>query len=337
MQQNSKKTTRDLRQEQCITNWFKSKGCGTVVASTGFGKSRIGLLVINKILDKYPTKCILIVVPTTLLKEQWETQLDDWGFSLNCNVLVINTAIKNNYSCDLLIIDEIQRVAADTFKEIFKTVKYRYILGLTATFERLDAKHKTIEKFCPICDTVPIQECLLNNWISAYKLYLVLVDVEDINTYKEYNKDFQKSFEFLGYDFNLAMSLLGPKGFLNRSKLRDERCKNCSEEERKNTFKAITFHATNFIRAIQSRKAFINNHPKKIELAQKIIDNRLNSKIVTFSNNVKMAESIKRGSVYTGKTTKKKGRITIDEFNSLPTGVLNTCFKADEGNLNFIK
>lgn len=329
--QQPEKSSRDLRQEQCVRAWLKSKGRGTIVASTGFGKSRVGLIIIKKILEKYFTQRILIVVPTTLLKEQWQQHIDSWGFSLNCDIQVINTVIKQAWTCDLLIIDEIQRVSADTFKEVFNTVQYKYILGLTATFERLDGKHKLVEKYCPICDNVPITECLVNGWVSPYKIYQVLIDVDDIETYKQYNKQFQADFEFFGYDFNLAMSLLGPNGFINRAKLRDERCKNESEEQRKAMFNTITYHATSFMRMIQKRKAFINNHPKKIELAQRIIDNRPDSKIVTFSNNVKMAEAIKRGNVYTGKTSKKKGRMTIEEFNSQDTGVLCTCFKADEG------
>ena len=327
----TEKSSRDLRQEQCVKAWFKSKGKGCIVASTGFGKSRVGLMIISKILDKYPTKRVLIVVPTTLLKEQWEQHIDSWRFSLNCDIQVINTVIKHAWNCDLMIIDEIQRIAADTFKEVFNTVKYQYILGLTATFERLDGKHKLIEQYCPICDSISTIECKTNGWISPYKIYQVLINAEDIDTYKQYNKEFQKHFEFFGYDFNLALSLLGPKGFINRAKLRDKRCPNGTDEERKNVFKAITYHATAFMRCIQARKAFINNHPKKIELAQKIIDNYPFSKIVTFSNNVKMAEAIKRGEVYTGKTSKKKGRTTIEEFNKKSSGVLCTCFKADEG------
>lgn len=325
------KSSRDIRQEQCVKAWLRSKGKGCIVASTGFGKSRVGLLIIQKILNNYPTQRILIVVPTTLLKEQWEQQIDSWGFSLNCDIQVINTVIKQSWACDLMIIDEIQRVSADTFKEVFNTVKYKYVLGLTATFERLDGKHKIVEEYCPICDNIPIAECLANGWVSSYKIYQVLIDVDDIEVYQRYNKEFQTHFEFFGYDFGLAMSLLGPKGFINRAKLRDERCPNGTEEQRKTMFKAITYHATAFMRCIQARKAFINNHSKKIELAQRIIDSRPNSKIVTFSNNVKMAEAIKRGNVYTGKTSKKKGRITIEEFNSKETGVLCTCFKADEG------
>ncbi len=329
--QQVEKSSRDLRQEQCIKNWLLSKGKGCIVASTGFGKSRVGLLIIQRILNKYPSQRILIVVPTTLLKEQWEQLIDSYGFSLNCDIQVINTVIKKAWVCDLLIIDEIQRVSAATFREVFNTVNYKYVLGLTATFERLDGKHKIVEKYCPVCDNVPITECLVNGWVSTYKVYQVLIDVDDIDIYKEYNKQFQADFEFFGYDFNLAMSLLGPKGFINRAKLRDEMCPNGSDEQRKAMFTNITYHATDFMRMIQKRKAFINNHPKKIELARKIIDARPNSKIITFSNNVKMAESIKRGEVYTGKTGKKKGRTTIEEFNTKKTGILCTCFKADEG------
>ena len=49
----TEKSSRDLRQEQCVKAWFKSKGKGCIVASTGFGKSRVGLMIISKILLIY--------------------------------------------------------------------------------------------------------------------------------------------------------------------------------------------------------------------------------------------------------------------------------------------
>lgn len=125
--------------------------------------------------------------------------------------------------------------------------------------------------------------------------------------------------------------MIGPKGFINRAKLRDEMCPNGTSEQRKQVFQSITYHTTAFMRSIQKRKAFINNHPKKIELARRIIEMRPNAKIITFSNNVKMAESIGIGKVYTGRDSKKKGRITIEEFSYQESGVLNTVKKADEG------
>jgi len=35
--QQVEKSSRDLRQEQCVRNWLLSKGKGCIVASTGFG------------------------------------------------------------------------------------------------------------------------------------------------------------------------------------------------------------------------------------------------------------------------------------------------------------
>ena len=48
------------------------------------------------------------------------------------------------------------KYASETFKTIFECVQYKLILGLTATFERLDGKHELIKKYCPICDTITL-------------------------------------------------------------------------------------------------------------------------------------------------------------------------------------
>ena len=321
--------TRDERQELCRINWIKSKCKGTIEACTGFGKTRCAVNCIKSILNKYPDKKILIVVPTNGLKEQWLTHIENNSLQLNTEVQIINTVIKHEWICDLLILDEIHRCFAEQLSRVFNVVKYKYILGLTATVERLDGKHVLIEKYCPICDRVTLLEAQINRWVSNFKEYQVLLDVDDIDIYKQYNKDFISAFETFNFDFNLAMNCIGPKGFINRAKLRDEICKNGGD--RKQVFQNITFNSMKFMRAIQKRKAFINNHPKKLELTRKIIEARPNSKIITFSNNIKMAESIGIGYVYTGKESKKKNRITLDEFNALDSGVLCTSQMANEG------
>ena len=280
----------------------------------------------------YPNLSILIVVPTSILKDQWKSQLDSWGLGLNANVEVINTVVKrNNYKADILVLDEVHRYAASTFLKVFETVSYRFVLGLTATFDRLDGKHEIIAKYCPVVDIITSTEALANQWVSEYKEYLVLIDVDNIEEYQKWNKEFQVHFEYLNFDFNLAMSLLGPTGFINRAKLRDQRCPNGTEAERKEVFKQITYHATAFMRCIQQRKAFVNNHPKKLELTRKIINARPFSKVITFSNNIKMAEAIGIGKVYSGKDTKKKGRLTMEEFANGDFQVINTIQKCNEG------
>ena len=159
-----------------------------------------------------------------------------------------------------------------------------------------------------------------------------MIDVDDIETYKNLNKEWLEHFEFFGFDFDKAMSCTGKDGWRYKLQLRDEMYKGNDENKRKQILNAISYHSAGFMRTMTQRKAFINNHPKKIEIAKKIIEARHDKKIITFSNNVKMAESISNGDyVYTGKLGKKKGRVMIEDFLSGNIKILNSCKKLDEG------
>jgi superfamily II DNA or RNA helicase len=215
---------------------------------------------------------------------------------------------------------------------VFDCVNYKLILCLTATLERLDGKHEIIKEKCPVVDEISQLETVVNGWVSPYREYEVLIDVDDIDDYKDMNKEFQRHFEFFNFDFNLAISCCGKDGWKNKLRYRDELYKGSDENKKKEILQAISYHAAGLMRTMQQRKAFINNHPKKIELARKIIEAREGKKIITFSNSVKMAESIGIGAVYTGRDSKKKGRMTLEEFsNSDNINVLNSCNKLDEG------
>ena len=322
--------TRDERQEESMKKWLQNKGKGTLECCTGFGKSRITINIIKKLLGKYPNMRIIIIVPTELLKNQWLEHVDNYQLQFNVEVQIINTAAKNGGVYDLLVIDEIHTSAANSLIAVFKSIKYKLILGLTATFERLDERHKLLEQYCPIIDTVTLQEAQLNGWVSQYNEYLVLIDVDDIDLYKQYNKEFTEHFEFFNYDFGKAMSMVGPNGLKHRLAYRDELC-NGDESKKKDMLKAITYHATGFMRAIQSRKKFVYEHPEKLRLAEEIIKHRSDKKIVTFCANTKVAESFSVGKVYTGKESKKKNRISIEEFTKQPSGVLHTCKLMEAG------
>ena len=227
---------------------------------------------------------------------------------------------------------EVHRVNSDDFSQVFQKVKYKLILGLTATFERLDGKHVIMQKYCPIIDQVTFAEALANGWVSDYKEYVVLIDVDDIQTYKEINKEWITHYEFFNYDFNLAMSMVEPAvGFRNKLRYRDTIYSGDDDRVKKDVLKEINYHSIRFMQLIQQRKSFINNHPKKLEIARRIINARPNKKIITFSNNIKMAESIGIGEVYSGRTSKKRSATIIEDFNNSKDGVLNTIKRADEG------
>ena len=320
--------TRDERQEQCRKNWILNKCKATLVCPTGFGKTRTAINCLNSVIKKYPSFRILVIVPSEALKNQWQSILITNMLSFNSQVCIINTAIKHDWNVDILVLDEAHRYCSEEYSTIFTKVKYKMILGLTATLERLDGKHSILEKYSPVVDKVSLTEALTNGWVSTYKEYQVIIDVDDIDTYLKWDNEFTRHFEFFNFNFKLLMALVGPQGFKRRIEYRDLICQD--ESQKSEVLKAITIHATAAMRALQNRKKFINNHPKKIEIAKKIIAARPNSKIITFSNHVKMAESI-GGDVYTGKISKKKGNDLIDKFNNSEFGLLNSCHRLNEG------
>ena len=324
--------TRTERQQEAVKKWIKNAGKGTWEFPTAFGKTFTAITAIKAVRKKYPELRILVVVPTTTLRDQWYEELNKHDIYFNIEVQVINTVIKHEWICDMLIIDEIHTSIADTLRRVFECVKYKLILGLTATFERLDGKHILLNKYCPVIDVVSTLEAISNDWISEFKEYQVVIEVDNIEEYKSLNKEFIYYFEFFGYDFNKCMKCCGPEGWRYKLQLRDEMYQGNDESKKKELLQKININAMGLIRTMQKRKAFINNHPKKIEIAKKIMEARPNSKIITFSNNVNMAESLENGQyVYTGKTSKKKGRVMIEDYLSGKINHLHSCQKLIEG------
>ena len=323
------KITRDERQEECRRKWIKNRCVGTIVASTGFGKSRIGLNCIKTVLKHFPQYRVLIIVPTETLQKQWCGHIDSNGLGLSCDVQIINTVIKHPAKYDLLVLDEAHRYAAETFVRLFEVVKYQFILGLTATFERLDGRDKILAQYCPVIDTIDINTCLANGWVSPYKEYLVLVNVDDLEEYEKINKEFISHFEFFGFSWELVNKLAGPMGWRNKLLLRDSMCNDPNKKSE--VLQNINYHAIRFWATMHEKKAFINNHPKKIEIVKKIIKARKDKKIITFANNIKMAEKIPNATVYSSRTSKKRSATAIEDFNSGKITLLSTVKKADEG------
>jgi superfamily II DNA or RNA helicase len=321
--------TRDERQQIAVSNWVKHGCRATCEWATGTGKTMIALIAINKFLSKNPGKRITIIVPTEVLQDQWKKILYKEGLFLNTDVLIINSAIrKDNFQTDMLVIDEIHRVAAETFQKIFENCSYKIILGLTATFDRLDGKQELIEEYCPVCDTLGIDEAVTNKWLSQLKQYLVMIDVDDINVYNELNTEFLDHFSFFNHNFDIAMATATDYQYRNEY-IRTLSQGNPSEKQRLS--KIVHAHAFGFIRALKGRKEFIYNHPKKIKIANLILENRQDKKAITFWKTIKMAEQVKYGFVLHSKQTKKKRSLTMEEFSKLDTGVINSSRALIEG------
>ena len=167
---------RTARQLDGLRKWKANDYEGIAQYPTGFGKTYTAILAIRGMIKKDNIQSVLVVVPTIELKKQWENELIKNKIRIG-RVLVINTAIKYDHKVDFLILDEIHRYAADTFRKIFQKADYKYIMGLTATLEREDGFHAIILEYLDVIDEITVSEALENSWICPYKVYNIAVDL----------------------------------------------------------------------------------------------------------------------------------------------------------------
>lgn len=319
---------RSERQSLSVQKWVDNRLRGTLVLPTGFGKTRVGVLAAQRFQKGNPSHKILIVVPSDPIKLQWEEELA--LYKIKADVITMFMASKHEYQCTMLVLDEIHKVAAPTLIKVFDNIKYKVILGLTATFERADGRDKIIAKHAPPVDTVSLQEAVANGWLSKFVEYKVLIDPPDLEDYIALNREFNEHFAFFSFDFKLAMDCA------TNWKLRMAEAKRrAGNGDWHDINKQLIIHASGFSRTLQARKKFIYNHQKKIEIAKLILEHRLDKKCITFSATIAMAEELARktgiGKVYSGKDTPKKGRQTLDDFKKQKRGTLHAIFKLNEG------
>ena len=301
--------TRTERQLECIEKWKAYKCRASISAATGVGKTHIALMAVERVLRVNPNTKITVIVPTKVLKDQWEEKIEQHQIEGNIQVLVINTAAKKPFESNFLILDECHKYSSSFFKKVFENCSAQLILGLTATYERLDGLEKEVmDKYCPVCDTITTEEAVKNGWLSEYKEYKVLLDV-DLTEYNKANVSFMQHFAFFSYSFDIAMACVSD--FWQQQKYAKQM--NCTLQE-------VKAHAYAWNKALRFRKQFVANHPKKIEIAKKILAARPNSKAITFNSSIKQCEAFKMGFVVHSGNGKKKNQMTLDEFSKCGPG-----------------
>ena len=286
------------------------------------GKTRTAVMAIFRLLKVRPDAKILIVVPTEVLQKQWMNDyIIKYNLIKNCEVKIINTVIKTSWDVDLLICDECHMYVSDTFQEVFNCVDYDMILCLTATLERLDGKEVLIKSFAPVCDIVTVQDSQQNGWLSPYKEYVVLLDV-DLSDYNKWNQEFIGFFSQLNFQFDQAMLLT--TNIIERRKY----AKKMGIDQKQ--MDAICY---GWMDRLRKRKKFVQSHPHKFEIARKILDARKDRKCITFCSTIKDAEqlSIKGEFVLHSKQSKKSNDEALKQFNEVKSGVLHSSKAVNQG------
>ena len=263
---------RTARQIEGLRRWRDAGFQGIAEYPTGFGKTYTAIMAIKGMIPKKNITSCLVVVPTIELKAQWEKELSTHKVSI-CKVMVINSAIKLSHQVDMLVLDEIHRYAAESFREIFERVTAEYIMGLTATLEREDNFHEIILNYLTVFDKITVDEALDNGWIAPYKVYNIPVALPaDMQIeYNKANNSFKHFAAKLGH---------GGQAFQNATSYL------------KSSDKALQGQAGAYYNSLRKRKSICQNNSNKITATKQIIDSLSNRNGLIFSATTEFAESL---------------------------------------------
>jgi superfamily II DNA or RNA helicase len=319
-------SSRTLKQIELVNNGIRLGLKIFYELCTGFGKTRIAILIIKLCNEKHPTKIINIVVPTTNLKNDWIDKKKGHivlnGLK-NVNVYVVNTYVKTQHDCGLLICDELHHYCNEdsaTFKQVIVKTKFHWFVGLSAT---LEANHKAYLSKLSIVSAgiITAKEAMDNKWISQYKILCVPIelDVIDQERYDEINKNYHKYGSPFNnghsIDFKIAMSCLkkGPilTNYANEIKW----------EEKKLQIMALQWNL-----AMQKRKNFLNHIESKIEASIQIVKD-LKMKSILFGQSIEGADKIANALgnecvEYHSKMTKKQANVNLKKLKDGRTKVI---------------
>lgn len=275
-------SSRTTWQWASVARWANAGYKATIEAATGSGKSRIGIHAIQLLRRDDDSRRVIIVVPTRVLKTQWETELRKWKLDNNSEVWVINSIINGQHMCDLLILDEIHRMAADTFSRVFGSVNYNFVLGLTATLKRLDAKDYLLMEYAPICHKLTMAQARANGWVANYREYWLGLDLntQDRKYYEEIKEKQLKFFRVFGMDFDAVKRGTSDRNY-------------CESIARRLDLdpEYVYIAAVNTLRYLRIMRKWLIEHPLKIGAAYQIIE-ALDRKTLTFGESISVANGL---------------------------------------------
>ena len=307
---------KDELQDKAIEAWIKKGARGCVEFFTGFGKTTTAIKCIERMRAKNPHSKVIVVVPTDDLLIQWKSKV------ANVEVYIINSYIKKQWECDLLILDEAHVVNANTFKAALVNSNYKWILGLTATFKRKDGKHEIMNEYAPIVYSVNLKEgeelgiVAKNQYIN----FNIKLDKEEEEEYDKINKSFNNLFAYFMHDMDCMHSCMNVRGAAIHNNRHPDLFPDFTHKER---ISKIAEYANLCNRYMQQRSSFVYNSATKIALCVDLVK-ALDLKTIIFgeSNNVvdEISQRINLGRLediakpYHSNNTKKENKAYYDMF-----------------------
>ena len=315
---------KDEEQKKAINAWAKNKFKGSIIAGTGFGKSRCGVIAIGKTLSDNLHSTALVLVPTTQLQEQFKQEFIKWGYEdvlERVDIMCYQSAYKldgNHY--DVVVCDEIHLGLSPEYRKFFENNTWDRLLCMTATLPEDMEYKEVLYSIAPTVYQISLDKCVQLGLVSPYEIYCIPVELtsEEQQDYKKANNLFVYYKYKLGqFDaFDQAKYIMGPG-------------KHTATNEDKAS-------AAQFYRAIRNRKAVVDHADNKVAELQKIVISNIGEKILVFggSNEFtnKLADATDTFStVYHSGKTKKQREKALEDFRSGDKPVLCSTKALNQG------
>ena len=326
---------KDKEQKIALNKWAASSFIGSIIAGTGFGKSRCGILAVEYALKqcqkartngyrkrhKYSGRALLLV-PTIQLQNQFREEFSKWEAEDcldNVDILCYQSAYKlkdNHY--DIVVCDEIHLGLSKEYKKFFDNNTYDKLLCMTATIPEEKEYAEYLNILAPTIYRITLDQCVKLKLVSPYKIQCIPVELteDERAMYKAINNQFIRSKYVLGqFDaFDRAKAIM--------------KNTNAHPEDKK--------AAAQFYQAIRERKAIIDFAENKISKFKSLVMNNLDKKILAFSGanafTDQLATSVAPLAMsYHSSKTKKQRALILDAFKNDTIKVLCSTKALNQG------
>ena len=309
-------------QKEALNFWYKNNYKGIVQASTGSGKTLLGI----EISKKFPDENVLVIVQTEHLMLQWKDFFNEYldeeiGMiggkykeEKRITIVIINNlrnVIGKEY--DIIIYDECHHSVSNVAINLLVNNKFKRLLLLTATLEREDLRHLLLEELkLQVVYNYTQEEAIKDKLLSQFILInkSVCLQLDEYEKYKELD-------EFIRENMKLFSSF-------------DE------------IIKQIKYNpiARMLMKAITGRRSLLLNAESKITETYKILEKEGFPKTIIFCEYIKMAEKIYNlillkerkdcGIYHSGLKTEERQKM-IENFKGDISRILVVVKATDEG------
>jgi len=154
--------TREEIYQRCEQEIDRTNGV-LLESGTGTGKTKIAIMLINRLADVANAKTVLLLVAKKVHKQTWNSEFEKWG--LNDSVHVVTECYESlkkhkDKSYDVIVLDECHHIQSDLRIQLLSKVSFNYMLGLSATIP------KNLKKYLTNTYHVGLVKCSLQDAIE---------------------------------------------------------------------------------------------------------------------------------------------------------------------------